>query len=218
MDGRMPDPGLVLWGESHFESPYVFSCFVALTEKRLPFELRTIALDSGEHRSGEYLARSLTGRVPALQHGDLWLAESSAIDEYLEETFPPPASSPLYPLDVRDRARARQIQAWLRSDLLPLRQARPTSSVFSGAPVQPLPDAARAAGDHLVRVAEALLSHCGDYLFGYTFCIADADLALAVQRLVANGDPVGPVAKAHAMRVWTRPSVQAWLARVPARR
>jgi glutathione S-transferase len=218
MDGRMPDPGLVLWGENHFESPYVFSCFVALAEKRLRFELRPLALDSGEHRTGEYLARSLTGRVPALQHGDFWLAESSAIDEYLEDTFPPPEHSRLYPLDPRDRARARQVQAWLRSDLLPLRQARPTSSVFSGAPVQPLPDAARAAADHLVRVAEALLAHCGDYLFGNSFCIADADLALALQRLVANGDPVGPVAKAHAQRVWTRPSVQAWLARSQPRR
>jgi glutathione S-transferase len=214
----MPDPGLVLWGESRFESPYVFSCFVALAEKRLPFEVRTMALESGQHRSGEYLARSLTGRVPSLQHGDFWLAESSAIDEYLEDAFPPPAYPRLYPLDLRDRARARQLQAWLRSDLLPLRQARPTSSVFLGAPVQPLPEPARAAAEHLVRVAEALLGHCGDYVFGNSFCIADADLALAVQRLVANGDPVAPVAKAHAQRVWTRPSVQAWLARIPARR
>ena len=87
----MADEGLILWGERNFVSPYVFSCFVALREKRLDFELRTMSLDAGEHREGDYPARSLTGRVPALQHGDFWLAESSAIDEYLEELFPPPA-------------------------------------------------------------------------------------------------------------------------------
>jgi glutathione S-transferase len=213
----MVDDHLVLWGESRFESPYVFSCFVTLNEKRLPFELRTMALDTGAHRQGEYLARSLTGRVPAMQHGLLWLAESSAIDEYLEEAFPPPEYARLYPLQIAERARARQIQAWLRSDLTALRQERPTASVFSGAPVQPLTEAGRAAADHLVRVCEAVVPECVDYLFGASFTIADADLSLMLQRLVANGDAVPPHLKAYANRVWTRPSVQAWLAQVPAR-
>ncbi len=209
----MADPALVLWGESQLASPYVFSCFVALREKRLDFEFRTMTLASGAHRQGDYLARSLTGRVPALQHGELWLAESSAIDEYLEDAFPPPAHAPLYPQPIQQRARARQIQAWLRSDLMPLRSERPTSSVFHHAPVQPLSETAQAAAASLIRVAEALVSPGNDYLFGTSFSIADADLALMLQRLVATGHEVPPCIKAYANRVWTRPSVEAWLAK-----
>jgi glutathione S-transferase len=202
---------LILWGESNFESPYVFSCFVALREKRLDFELRTMSLGTGEHRQGDYPARSLTGRVPALQQGEFWLAESSAIDEYLEELFPPPLHSPLYPAPIEQRARARQIQAWLRSDLMPIRAERPTSSVFRGEPVKPLSETAQKAVATLIRVGEALVAPGADYLFGTSFGIADADLALMLQRLVHNGDPVPPVLKAYANRVWTRPSIEDWL-------
>jgi glutathione S-transferase len=209
---------LVLWGEARFESPYVFSCFVSLREKGLPFELRTLSLEAGEHRQGDYTARSITGRVPALQHGELWLAESSAIDEYLEDAFPPPEHTPLYPSGLADRARARQIQAWLRSDLMPLRAERPTSSVFSGAPVKPLSEEGQASARRVVEACEALLPKGADHLFGTTFSIADADLALMLQRLVANGDPVSPRVKGYAVRVFTRPSIEAWLAKVPAKK
>ena len=207
----MSERPLVLWGESNFESPYVFSAFVALREKRLGFEFKAMALGKGEHRQGDYPAQSLTGRVPALQHGDFWLAESSAIAEYLEELFPPPEYTPLYPAPMQQRARARQIQAWVRSDLMPLRSERPTSTIFSGVKVAPLSEKAQPAVASLIRVGEALISPGADYLFGTSFCIADADLALMLQRLVANGDPVPPTLKAYANRVWTRPSVEAWL-------
>ena len=38
---------LVLYGSEMWNSPYVFTCFVALREKRLPFEVRIIALQNG---------------------------------------------------------------------------------------------------------------------------------------------------------------------------
>lgn len=210
----MANDKLILWGEKNYYSPYVFSCFVALTEKGVPFELRTFDLFAGEHRQGEYAARSITGRVPSLQHGDLWLAESSAIDEYLEEIFPPPRYARLYPASPADRARARQIQAWVRSDLMPLREERPTSSVFMRDPVKPLSEAGRAAAERVVHAAEALLPPGASFLFG-EFSIADADLAMMLQRLVANGDPVPARIRDYAHRVWERPSVQAWRARSP---
>jgi glutathione S-transferase len=210
----MADEQLILWGEKNFYSPYVFSCFVALTEKGLPFEVRTFDLFAGEHRKGDYGARSITGRVPSLQHGDLWLAESSAIDEYLEEVFPPPRHARLYPERPADRARARQLQAWVRSDLAPVREERPTSSVFMRDAVKPLTPAGREAADRLVRAAEALLPQGAAWLFG-DFGIADADLAMMLQRLVANGDPVPARLGDYARRVWERPSVKAWRARSP---
>jgi glutathione S-transferase len=210
----MADDKLTLWGERNFESPYVFSCYVALKEKGLAFELETLSLEGGEHRRGDYTSRSITGRVPSLQHGDFWLAESSAIDEYLEDVFPPPRFARLYPEQPRERARARQIQAWLRSDLMPLREERPTSSVFSKKPVKPLTAQGQGAAERVVRAAEALLPQGASHLFG-AFTLADADLALMLQRLVANADPVPPRIAAYAKAIFERPSIKGWLARKP---
>jgi glutathione S-transferase len=50
--------------------------------------------------------------VPLLVDGGFSLSESSAITEYLDEVYP---GAPLYPRDPQARARARQVQAWLRS-------------------------------------------------------------------------------------------------------
>lgn len=213
----MANEKLTLWGDKNFHSPYVFSCFVALTEKGVPFELRPLDLSAGEHKRGDYPLRSVTGRIPSLQHGDLWLAESSAIDEYLDEIFPAPKYPRLYPATPAERARARQIQAWVRSDLMPLREERPTSSVFQQNPVKPLTAAGQAAAERVVRAAEALLPQGASFLFG-DFGVADADLGLMLQRLVANDDPVPARIRDYANRVFERPSVKAWRAKVPSPR
>ncbi len=203
----MPDETLTLYGETQWESPYVFSCFVALREKGLAFETKLLSLEAGEHWKGEYRDASLTGRVPSLRHGDFWLSESSAIDEYLEDVFPPPRWPRLYPADPRERARARQLQAWLRSDLLPLRQERPTSSVFLGEPVAPLTEAGRQAADRVLRAADHLVGDGRTSIFA-EFGIVDADLALMLERLIANRDPVPPKVRAYAAAVWKRPTVR----------
>jgi glutathione S-transferase len=210
----MADEKLILWGEKNYYSPYVFSCFVALAEKGLPFEVRTLDLFAGEHKRNDYPARSITGRVPALQHGELWLAESSAIDEYLEDVFPPPRYARLYPASPAERARSRQLQAWVRSDLMPLREERPTSSVFMREAVKPLTPAGQEAAERVVRVAEALLPAGATWLFG-DFGVADADLGMMLQRLVANDDPAPPRIRDYANRVWDRPSVKTWRERSP---
>lgn len=199
-----------LWGEDEWESPYVFSAFVALREKGLEFQVKTLSLDRGEHRSGEYPSRSITGRVPALRHGDFWLSESSAIAEYLEEAFPPPRFPRLYPEGARDRARARQVQAWLRSDLLPLRAARPSSSIFLGERVEPLWAEAQKTVDGFLRACGELLPRGAVHLFG-SFTIADADLSLMLHRLLLNGDPVPEPLAAYARGIWARKAIQEWV-------
>lgn len=199
-----------LWGEDEWQSPYVFSAFVALREKGLEFQLRTLSLEKGDHRTGEYPSRSITGRVPALRHGDFWLSESSAIAEYLEDAFPPPRHPRLYPEGLRQRARARQVQAWLRSDLLPLRMERPSSSVFLGEKVKPLGEEARKVVDRFLRACGELLPRGAVHLFG-SFTIADADLALMLQRLLASGDPVPEPLAAYARGIWARKPIQEWV-------
>ncbi|KGD89947.1 glutathione S-transferase [Achromobacter sp. RTa] len=199
---------LTLFVDSLFLSPYAMSAYVALTEKQLPFEVRPIDLEVGEQRMQPYQARALTSRVPALTHQDFHLTESSAIAEYLDEAFPAPEHAALYPRDLRARARARQLQAWLRSDLAALRQERPTETVFYGAAGQPLSDAAHAAAAKLVRVAESLVGAGRACLFD-EWCIADTDLAVMLKRL--SQDDLPETLRAYAEGQWQRSSVQKWL-------
>ncbi len=202
---------IVLYGNDGWTSPYVFSAFVALREKGLPFTMKLVSLEKQEHQRPGYRDRSITGRVPALRHGDFWLAESSAIDEYLEEAFPPPRHPRLYPADPRDRARVRMVQALVRSDFLPVRTERTTAQMFLGEKPGPLSRTARAAADRLCRIAAALLPTADSHVVGQ-FTLADADLSLLLMRLVHAGDPVPPHLAAWARRIWERPSIRTWLA------
>jgi len=72
-----------LFCETNWDSPFVFTAFVALTEKGLPFEVRELDLEGGEARTPEHRARSLTARIPALEHDGFGLSESLAMVEYL---------------------------------------------------------------------------------------------------------------------------------------
>ena len=204
-------PNIILWSDANFFSPYVMSVYVALSEKGLPFSLKAVDLDGKEHRGAAYGEVSLTHRVPTLQVDDFLLSESSAIDEYLEERFPAPDFTRLYPRDREKRARAREIQAWLRSDFMPLRQQRPTDAVFNGARFAPLDEAGERSAAQLIAAVERLLPAGQQNLFG-EWSIADTDLALMLNRLVIHGDAVPSRIADYAHFQWQRASVQLWLA------
>ena len=201
---------LSLYVDSTFASPYAMSVFVTLVEKKLDFDLRTVDLEGGEQRLPAYRDLALTGRVPALVHGDLVLGESSAIIDYLEEAFPAPGHRAVLPADMQKRARARQVQAWLRSDLPALRTDRNTGVIFFAPVPTPLSAAGQADAERLIQIAERLVD--GENLFGQ-WCIADTELALMLNRLVLNGDPVPQRLADYAGRQWRRGSVQQWVAK-----
>lgn len=202
---------LRLFVDAQFASPYALSAFVALREKGLSFDLETVDLASQQHLEPDYRTRSLTARVPTMEHGDFKLSESSAIAEYLEDVFAPPQYPALYPRDAQSRARARQVQAWLRSDFMPIREERPTTVIFREPSTQPLSEKARVAAGKLFRASEVLLERHGGSLFGQ-WSVADTDLALMLYRLVANGDKVPAKLADYATNQWRRASVQAWVA------
>ncbi|WP_374593637.1 glutathione transferase [Aquabacterium sp.] len=216
MTAPSPSGNLRLFVDSHFHSPYALSAYVALLEKGLNFDLATVDLAAGQQQQAPFAQPSLTARVPMLMHGDFALTESSAIAEYLEDVFAPPQHAALLPAAAQDRARARQIQAWLRSDLMPIREERATTVVFERAPAPPLSAAARAAADKLFAAALHLLGDGRAQLFG-AWCVADTDLALMLNRLVFGGDAVPEVLARYARGQWARPSVQRWLALGQAR-
>jgi glutathione S-transferase len=201
---------MLLYVDSQYTSPYAMSVFVGLKEKRIPFDVRTVDLEQAANHTDEYATQSLTERVPTLVDGEFALSESSAITEYLDEVYPGTA---LYPSDPKTKARARQVQAWLRSDLMPIRQERSTNVVFYQPSQQPLSPVAEVAARKLFRAAETLLAHNGEHLFG-SWSIADVDLALMLNRLILNGDAVPPELAGYARRQWQRSSVQEWVNQV----
>ncbi|HEY0064846.1 MAG TPA: glutathione transferase [Telluria sp.] len=201
--------GLTLYVDTTFSSPYAMACFVTLVEKKLDFTLKTVDLDAGDHRLPAFRDLALTGRVPALVHGDVVLNESSAIIEYLEEAFPAPEYRSVLPAAIADRARTRQIQAWLRSDLMALREERNTGVIFFAPVDTPLSAAGQQAAQRLLRIASRLIDE--SLLFGSHWNIADTELALMLNRLVANGDPVPQHIAGWVAEQWARPSVQQWV-------
>jgi glutathione S-transferase len=214
-------PEIVLYGNTPVTSPYVMSVFVALEEKKLAYRLELLDLARGDQHQADFVAHSITNRVPTLlvkEPGrDVWISESVAILEYLEERFAPPAHASLYPPGLVERARARLVQELIRSDFLPIREERSTDTIFSGHPAQPLSERAEAARVRLLRIAAALVYQGQSFLAG-EFSIADVDLATMLQRLIHNGDPLPAHLAEYANGIWRRPSVQKWLALTNYRR
>ena len=183
------------------------SAFVALHEKGLPFDIYSVDLSSHQVRSSDFGATSITQRVPALRHDAFYLSESSAIAEYLDEAF---IGTQLYPKQPQNRAKARQVQAWLRSDLILIRQERPTEVLFYGVKKPAFSPEAQRAAIKLFAVADSLLSAGSENLFD-DWCIADTDLALMLNRLILNGDAVPNDLATYAKYQWQRASVQLWV-------
>jgi glutathione S-transferase len=197
---------MLLCVDSQFTSPYAMSVFVCLHEKRLPFDVKTVNLSAKENHHSDFAKTSITRRVPTLVHDGFALSESSAITEYIGETL----GRVYIPSDPRFRACARQVQAWLRSDLMPIRNERPTDVVFYGVKKAPLSADARGEADKLFSAVETLLGSRSDDLFA-DWCIADLDPAIMLNRLILHGDPVPSPLVAYANRQWRRPTVQRWV-------
>ena len=51
---------MLLYADSQFTSPYAMSAFVALTEKRISFDIRTLDLAAGANNAPDYARTSLT--------------------------------------------------------------------------------------------------------------------------------------------------------------
>lgn len=200
---------VTLYVDRFWISPYAFSAFVALEEKGVRFETVEVSLGDAEHKTARFADQFVTGRIPGLVHDGFGLAESSAIVEYVDETFDGPR---LLPADPHERARARQIMSWIRSDLMSLREERPTSTMFYERAKKPLSKKGEAAADKLVEVAGRLVEFGALSMFR-SWSIADADLGFMLHRLILNGDTVPDHLRDYARAQWERPSVIAFTQR-----
>lgn len=194
----------------------VMSVYVSLLEKGLnvtlqpfiPDQFDVDVLEENQHIS--CLQCEFPDKVPLLCHGPFILFESTAIDEYLEERFSPPFYQALYPLDICLKAKARQLQVWLRRHFKALKKERPIDKICDTPVTTPLSKDARLETERLFCVAQALLPINNKSLFG-SWSIVDAELTLMLNRLALNGDHVPARLKNYALVQWERPSIQEWM-------
>lgn len=106
---------------TYFRSSAAFRVRIALNLKRLTAEQRAIHLLNKENRAPEYKAINPQGFVPYLVEGDVKLAQSLAIIEYLDERYPDP---PLLPADPVARAQTRAMAQLIACDIHPLNNTR----------------------------------------------------------------------------------------------
>lgn len=183
--------------------------WLALKQTGLPFSLTVIPLKQDDTKA-QILARSPSGKVPALIHDGLTVWDSLAICEYLAELAP---DAGLWPADRAARATARSVSAEMHSSFTALRSNMPMNIRGD------LPGWGRAPGvaDDIARI-EAIWtdlrqrfgSH-GPYLFG-GFTIADAMYAPVVTRFKTYGVEINPTAQAYADAVQAHPFMREWTA------
>jgi glutathione S-transferase len=203
---------LTLYGESTWVSPWVFHAMTALEEKGLPYTLELLPLPIPPDTKAKLAKHSAISKVPILVHGDVWLTESLAISEYLAENFRAPDYPRLFPENLVERGHARQVMSYLRTDIMAVREARPTTSVFGPPVTNPLEGKAKQQADELLHVASTFVKPGATTMFT-TWSIADADLALALMRLIRNGDTVPEHIRDYANAQWARTSVRAYVDR-----
>lgn len=87
---------------------------IALGLKGLEYEQVAINLLDGEQRSAEYRRLNPYGGVPALEIDGRIHAQSMAILEWLDESFP---DRPLLPRDVEDRFASRELAMAIATEL-----------------------------------------------------------------------------------------------------
>lgn len=94
----------------------------ALNYKDIPYDYVSYVLRSGETRQPNFLKMNPAGLVPVLERKDgVFMSQSLAIVEWLEETHPTP---PLLPADSDGRARARSLAYMIACEVHPLNNLR----------------------------------------------------------------------------------------------
>lgn len=171
-----PD-NLHLYGQ--MMSPFVARA--VLTAHRLGVDLRPEPVPGGSTSSPEFRAINPIGRVPALVHGDFWLAEGEVICSYLRDLFPDQDADQANPtLAARGRLVARIVDLYLMGNYIPLIPLRRQEN-----PDQDFIDSKVTAFRDGLSVLETVLSP-NPFALGETLGHADCALGPAIDYLSIN--------------------------------
>ncbi|MDH4558609.1 glutathione S-transferase family protein [Pseudomonas sp. BN417] len=194
-------------------SPFVRKVRLYLLEKGLDYQLEFVTPFG---QPAWFRELSPLGRIPAMRDGDVTLADSSVICQYLEEKHPQLA--PLYGRDAEERARVRWLEKYSDYEVAPLatfgvfrnRALKPTMG-------QPCDEAAVQAAltdklpPHFDYLEKALGS--AEYFVGERLTMADLAFTTQLINMEHGGERLDaerwPRLAAHYERITARDSVQA---------
>ena len=180
---------------SHPLCPFVQRSAVLLREKGVPFEFRMIDL---KRKPDWFLAISPRGKVPVLVADGQAIFESAVINEYIDETHPPP----LMPSSPLERARVR---GWVEvsSDLF-----AQMYRLLNGPTEHDWIEGKEKCDEIFARLENELT---GDWFGGDTFGLVDVAFAPALHRFAIVERATGTELIAG------YPKVDDWARRVAAR-
>lgn len=159
-------------------SPFVRKVRLCLLHKGLDYQLENVLPFTPPTW---YYELNPLGRIPALKDGDLTLADSSVICQYLDEQYR--AAPGLYGQDAAHRARVRWLEKYADYELAPLA----TFTVFANRILKPI--AGKSSDEAVVHGALDKLAPHFDYLerqlgmedYFVANQLSMADLAIATQ-------------------------------------
>ncbi|WP_339633697.1 glutathione S-transferase family protein [uncultured Sneathiella sp.] len=186
---------------------------IVLAEKKIKHVIRDINpfdMDAAD----DYLQIHPFKRVPAIRHGDLFLYETSAITQYLDEAFGGPS---LQPTSIQERARMRQVMAIVDNyGYRPLVRKVFSESVFNPVFDQPVDKELLKEGIEesafVLRALEKIISDNG-YIASSTFSLADAHLIPMVDYFTMAQEGIEMLGDYSKLSAWYehikgRPSVE----------
>lgn len=165
---------LVLYG--YWRSGTSYRARIALNLKGIGYETIPVNLLAGEQRSEMFLKINPQGLVPALVTPSSVLTQSTAIMEWLEETFPDP---PLLPKTANDRAIVRAMSLTVACDIHPLNNVRILNYLANELGADGSATSAWATkwiSAGLEPIDKLIGRHGGKFAFGDTPTIADCHL------------------------------------------
>lgn len=172
----------------------------------LPFRERVISPEETSARD-ESLLRSSSILVPCLIHDGLFIRDTLAIAECLDEVRP---RAEMFPADRAARARCRSISGEMRSGFAALRSSPPMNLRARGPGFKPWSNA-RADIERIGAIWRGCIETWGGpFLFGARPTVADAMYAPVCTRLRTYRVELDEVCAAYSTRILELPEMAEW--------
>lgn len=173
----------------------------------LPFQEDIVSPDDPEARA-EILLLSSSILVPSLKHGEIFVWDTLAIAEYLNEIRP---AAMLLPDDQAARAHCRAICGEMHSGFSALRSALPMN-LKAHFPNFKVWSRAQADIQRITTIwKKCLATYGGPYLFGER-TMADAMYAPVITRFITYDVKLEPICAAYSKRIMAMPEMKEWIA------
>ncbi len=160
----------------YWRSTTAYRVRIALAVKGVAYIQVTHDLRKGAQREAGYRALNPQGLVPALETEDAVLTQSSAILEWIDETYPDP---PLLPANAKGRAIVRAMAATIACDIHPVNNLRILNVLrteFGADEAAVNRWIARWTGDGFAALETQIARYGDGFAFGATPTIADCHL------------------------------------------